>query len=196
MASLSKGALRDLLARICNIDAGLHMDFPWDCKLLLTNLTHKESTSSQGPEAAESGPSFLLPVGLGEISSPQPMQNMPADHSVLQMLPRPYLWHLAAGWMYRRGQHILLHYSETSDKGHSERGQTSKQRINQMYCCIQTLYKITSEREQSLYKDKKLGPKARGGATKYWVVRWGGYHWYVFGTCNVLVRGALRTHVQ
>ena len=40
------------------------------------------------------------------------------------------------------------------DKGHSERGQTSQQRTHQMYSSIyiHTLYKITSERGQPLYK--------------------------------------------
>ena len=45
-----------------------------------------------------------------------------------------------------------MQYSETSDKGHSKRGQASNQRTNQMYHCIQTLYKITSERGQPLYR--------------------------------------------
>ena len=30
-------------------------------------------------------------------------------------------------------------YSETSDKGHSKRGQTSQQRTSQKYSCIHTL---------------------------------------------------------
>ncbi len=50
------------------------------------------------------------------------------------------------------------YYSETSDKGHSERGQTSEQRTNQKYPSIYTPYKITSERVQPP-KDKMLGPK-------------------------------------
>ncbi len=41
--------------------------------------------------------------------------------------------------------------SETSDEGHSERGQTSQQRTN----CIYTQYKVTSERGQPLYRGQK-----------------------------------------
>ena len=40
--------------------------------------------------------------------------------------------------------YMYIHTHMYSDKGHSERGQTSKQRTNQMYRCIQTLYKTTS----------------------------------------------------
>ena len=49
-------------------------------------------------------------------------------------------------------QKLLLgpNYSETSDKGHSERGQTR----------IQTLYKITSERGQPLYKGQNAGSQS------------------------------------
>ena len=46
----------------------------------------------------------------------------------------------------------LEKYSETSDKGHSERGQIFQQRTNRKYSCIHTLYKIISERGQPLYK--------------------------------------------
>ena len=53
---------------------------------------------------------------------------------------------------------IIDDYSETSDKGHSERGQTSQQRTHQLYSSIHTLYKITSERGQPLYKGQTGGP--------------------------------------
>ncbi len=47
-------------------------------------------------------------------------------------------------------------YNKTSDRGHSEKGQTSLQRTIFLY----TPYKITFEKEQPLYiEDKKLGPE-------------------------------------
>ena len=63
---------------------------------------------------------------------------------------------------------MWTNYSETSDKGHSERGQTSEQRTNQMYRYIQTLYKITSKRGQPLYKGQNAGSQSVstfGGST-------------------------------
>ena len=48
-------------------------------------------------------------------------------------------------------------YSETSDNGHSERGQTSQQRTHHLYSSIHNLYKITSERGQPLYKGQTGG---------------------------------------
>ena len=48
-------------------------------------------------------------------------------------------------------------YSETSDKGHSERGQTSQQRTRHLYSSIHTLYRITSGRGQPLYKGQTGG---------------------------------------
>ena len=53
---------------------------------------------------------------------------------------------------------LMCMYSETSDKGHSERGQTSQQRTHHLYSSIHTLYKITSERGQPLYKGQMGGP--------------------------------------
>ncbi len=50
-------------------------------------------------------------------------------------------------------------YSETSDKGPSERGQTSEQWTNQKYSSIHTLYKITSKRGQPLYKGQNPGSR-------------------------------------
>ena len=47
---------------------------------------------------------------------------------------------------------LISRYSKTSNKGHSERGQTSQQRTRHLYSSIHTLYKITSERGQPLYK--------------------------------------------
>ncbi len=62
-----------------------------------------------------------------------------------------------------------VYNSETSDKGHSERGQTSEQRTNQKYSSIlYTLHKITSERGQPLYKGENAGSQVCplfGGST-------------------------------
>ena len=52
-----------------------------------------------------------------------------------------------------------LEYSETADKGHSERGKTSQQRTSRNYSCIRTCTLYTSERGQPLYKDKTAGPE-------------------------------------
>ena len=61
-------------------------------------------------------------------------------------------------------------YSGTSDKGHSERGQTSQQRTHNLYSSIHTLYEITSERGQPLYKGQTSGSQwcpLFGGSTVY-----------------------------
>ena len=52
-------------------------------------------------------------------------------------------------------------YSETSDKGHSERGQASQQRTHHLYSSIHTLYKIISERGQPLYKGQTSGSRGQ-----------------------------------
>ena len=50
----------------------------------------------------------------------------------------------------------LYVYSETSDKGYSERGQTSQQRTSHKYSCIHTLYK---NQDNLSTKDKPAGPE-------------------------------------
>ena len=51
-----------------------------------------------------------------------------------------------------------LLYSETSDKGHSEKGQTSQQRASQKYSCICILYRKSPLKEDNLSaKDKTAG---------------------------------------
>ena len=53
----------------------------------------------------------------------------------------------------------LSGYSETSDKGHPERGNNGQ--AESTYSHIHTLQKITSKREQSLsIKDKMSGPES------------------------------------
>ena len=51
-------------------------------------------------------------------------------------------------------------YSENSDKGHSERGQTSQQRTSQKYSYVYTLYRKSPLKEDNLStKDKTAGPE-------------------------------------
>ena len=58
----------------------------------------------------------------------------------------------------------ILYSTETSDKGHSERGQTSQERTSRQYSCIHTLYYrkslLIEDSLSTCTKDKTAGPKS------------------------------------